>query len=112
MNNGLEGKISFLVQPAVLVANDDIVGPLRGGLEEKTQAGSLLGEIEFEFRDVGVGGLQGREERDACGGDGSVLVAGAVSTRRTSRGEGVRVASLGRLGEVVVSSKRVRRVTR
>ena len=33
-----------------------------------------------------------------------------ASIRRTSRGEGARGASFGRLGDVVVSSKRVRRV--
>ncbi len=34
-----------------------------------------------------------------------------LSMRRASRGDGVSGASLGRVGEVVVSSKRVRRVT-
>ena len=34
------------MQPAVFVANDYIVGPLRSGLEEQTQADGGFGEIE------------------------------------------------------------------
>ena len=99
------------MQPAVFVANDYIVGPLRSGLEEQTQADGGFGEIEFQLRGIGVRGLQRGEQRRAATLTGAYSWP-ALSTRRASRGEGVKVASLGRLGDVVVSSKRVRRVTR
>src|ERR1035441_5043763 len=66
------------MQPTVFVANDDVVGPLRGGLDKKTQSGGVLGKIEFELRGVGVGGLEGREQWGACRSNRSVLVAGTV----------------------------------
>ena len=42
------------MQPAVFVANDHIVGPLRSGFEEQTQADGGFGEIEFQLRGIGV----------------------------------------------------------
>ena len=85
---------------------------MRGSVDEQTQASGSLGKLEFQLRGVGVGGLQGREERSAGGG-----------RRERTRGRRCRPGGLraGResvahlwdgSGEVVVSSKRVRSVMR
>ena len=67
------------MERAVFVADDELVGPLGSGVDEEAQAGGFFGDVEFQLRGVGVGGLQRCQERGACCGYGSVLVAGAVN---------------------------------
>src|SRR5580698_6931025 len=54
----LEGEVGFLVEPAVLVADYYAVGPLRDRVDQKAEAGGVLGELEFELRGIGVGGVR------------------------------------------------------
>jgi len=58
-------EVGLLVQPAVFVADDEVVGPGRSGDQKEAQAGGVLGDVEFELRCVGVGGRERREQRRA-----------------------------------------------
>src|SRR6266566_10152858 len=82
----LEGEVGFLVQKAVFVSDDDKVGPSGNRVNEEAKFGGIFGEIEFELRGVGVGGLKRCEQRSALDGDGDVVMAGGVDQSHFARG--------------------------
>ena len=91
------------MEPAVFVADDYVVGPLRDGVDQEAEAGGVVGEIEFQLRGVGFGGLERGEERSASGGDGSVGAAGAVDEAHFAgrRSEGRVLGAVGGRGGFV-----------
>jgi len=43
-----EGEVGFGVEPTVFVADDQVIGPGWGCVEEQAESGGVFGNFEFE----------------------------------------------------------------
>ena len=73
----LKCEVGFLVQPAVLVADHQmLLGTLCG--DEQAKGRGALWKVEFELRGVGVGGFQRRIQGCSMNGRGRILTLARV----------------------------------
>ena len=107
----LQRKIRLLMQPTVLIANENAIRPRWDSLNQQAQAADILRYVELHLGVITS--LPGEAASSGMPRPSTPARKRALNCQsRVPLAEmAARDASLGRCGEIVVSSKRVRNVT-